>query len=173
MSYPGDGEVLINNGLADALDVDIGSTITIRDSDMNTLELTVSGIFDNYIYNYVFMTPETAQGHLSGADEIKSAYVIDREDVDPHAAAAVLIDHADVASVSINADMQARVNAMLESLNYVVLLVILCAAALAFIVLYNLTNININERIREIATIKVLASIPEKQRPTSSGKTWF
>ncbi len=160
VAYPGDGEVLINNGLADALGVSIGSTITIRDSEMNTLELTVSGIFDNYIYNYVFLTPQTAEGHLSGAEEIKSAYVIDREGVDTHAAAAVLIDHPDVASVSINADMQARVNAMLSSLNYVVLLVILCAACLAFIVLYNLTNININERIREIATIKVLGFYP-------------
>lgn len=160
VAYPEAGEVMINNGLADTLDVEIGSTITIRDSAMNTLELTVSGIYDNYIYNYVFLTPETAEGHLSGADEIKSAYVIDREGTDPHAAAAVLIDNSDVASVSINADMQARVNAMLSSLTYIVLLVILCAACLAFIVLYNLTNINITERIREIATIKVLGFYP-------------
>ena len=160
VAYPGEGEVLINNGLADTLDVEIGDTITLRDSDMNTLELTVSGIFDNYIYNYVFLTPETAEGHLTGADEIKSAYIIDREDVDTHVVAARIIDQPNVASVSINADMQARVNAMLDSLNYVVLLVILCAASLAFIVLYNLTNININERIREIATIKVLGFYP-------------
>ena len=52
--------------------------------------------------------------------------------------------------------MQTRFNSMMDSLNYVVVLIIVCAGALAFIVLYNLTNINITERLREIATIKVL-----------------
>lgn len=63
---------------------------------------------------------------------------------------------AATASVTINKDMKNRISKMMESLNYIVIVVILSAGALAFIVLYNLTNINITERLREIATIKVL-----------------
>lgn len=61
-----------------------------------------------------------------------------------------------ITAVSINADMLVRFSSMMSSMNYIVFVVIACAAALAFIVLYNLNNINITERIREIATIKVL-----------------
>ena len=156
VSYPGPGEVLINNGLAEVLQLDIGDTLTLQDSDMRVMEATVSGIYDNHIYNYVFLTPETYESQLGFAPEIKSAYVTTQEDTTPHAAGAALIDLDSVLSVSINEDMHTRVNSMLSSLNYIVLMVIICAGCLAFIVLYNLTNINIMERIREIATIKVL-----------------
>ena len=69
---------------------------------------------------------------------------------------AELMKDKNVAKVSLFMDLQKRVSNMMKSLNYVVYLVIICAAFLAFIVIYNLTNINITERIREIATIKVL-----------------
>ena len=59
-------------------------------------------------------------------------------------------------AVNVIQDLRERISSMMDSMNYIVLLVIICAAALALIVLYNLTNINITERIREIATIKVL-----------------
>ena len=70
------------------------------------------------------------------------------------------MDASHVASVSITQDMRDRVNNMMKSLDYIIALVMACAGALAFIVLYNLTNINITERIREIATIKVLGFYP-------------
>ncbi|MCI8524389.1 MAG: FtsX-like permease family protein [Oscillospiraceae bacterium] len=155
LPYP-DGGALINNGLAEAMELRAGDLLTIRDGEMHTMTVPVSGIYDNYIFNYVFVTPETAEAQWGFAPEVKSAYIVDRADADHRAAGAALIGHEDVASATINVDLQARVGAMLSSLDYVVLLVILCAGGLAFIVLYNLTNININERIREIATIKVL-----------------
>ena len=77
-------------------------------------------------------------------------------DADAHAASAALAGAKNVASVSLSSDFRARVATMMESLRYIVVVVVVCAAALAFIVLYNLTNINITEREREIATIKVL-----------------
>lgn len=154
--YPDSGEILINNGLANALDLEVGDTITVRDSDMQTMQLTVGGIFENYIYNYVFMTPETAEAQLGKTLDIKTAYIKDQDGVEPRAAGAAIADLDTVSSITINVDMQDRVGAMLKSLDYIVLLVIVCAGSLAFIVLYNLTNINITERIREIATIKVL-----------------
>ena len=61
-----------------------------------------------------------------------------------------------VAAVNVNRDFLERFSTMMESMNLIVLVIILCAAGLAFVVLYNLTNINITERVREIATIKVL-----------------
>ena len=70
-------------------------------------------------------------------------------------------DH--VSHVTLTADMRTRVGSMLESLDYIVLIVLVCAGALAFIVLYNLTNITITERTREIATLKVLGFYQREQ----------
>ena len=70
------------------------------------------------------------------------------------------LDH--VTSVTVNDAMLQRFQSMMKSLDYIVILVIICAGMLAFIVLYNLTNINITERIREIATIKVLGFYPKE-----------
>ena len=97
--------------------------------------------------------------NASASDEIfyKSAYVCISEGTDLHeAAAAFSADVDEVSSVSINADTREMFSKMMQTMNYIVIMIIVCAAALAFIVLYNLTNINITERIREIATIKVL-----------------
>ena len=68
----------------------------------------------------------------------------------------MLLEDEDVGAVTVNASTRERVDSMLSRLDYIVVVIVLCAAALAFIVLYNLTNINVTERIREIATIKVL-----------------
>lgn len=86
----------------------------------------------------------------------KNIYVNLPEDRDIHEAGAHVMNVENVASVQVNADMLVRFSSMMSSMNYIVFVVIGCAAALAFIVLYNLNNINITERIREIATIKVL-----------------
>ena len=73
-----------------------------------------------------------------------------------HKSAATSANYKYSAATNINSDMRKLVDKMMESLNAVIILVVSCAAALAFIVIFNLTNINITERIREIATIKVL-----------------
>ena len=75
-----------------------------------------------------------------------------------------------VSAVSVNADLLNQVNNMMKSLDAVILLIIVCAGALAFIVIYNLTNINITERIREIATIKVLGFSRRRRRRTCTAK---
>ena len=71
-----------------------------------------------------------------------------------------MLDLSGVTAVNANADQMDRITNMMGSLDSIVFLIILCAGALAFIVIYNLTNINITERIREIATIKVLGFYP-------------
>ena len=67
-----------------------------------------------------------------------------------------LINNDEIVSVSFNTSLKENFNDMIKSLNYVIIVIIISAGALAFVVLYNLTNVNISERIREIATIKVL-----------------
>lgn len=156
VGYPEAGQAVINNNLADTYQISIGDVIVVRDESMREMELTVSGIFENHVYNYVFISPETYSVQMGEAPEYKTVYINFKEDMDEHQAAAELMKEKQAVSVVINQDTRDRLSNTMSSLNYVVFLVIICAAALAFIVLYNLTNINITERIREIATIKVL-----------------
>ena len=162
LSMPGTGETLLNDALAEALGVSVGDTVTLRDSDMNTLTVTVSGIFDNYVSNYAIVSPETCREQWGSVPPVKTAFirVADNSDAGVHAASARILDLENVSAVSVNLDTRQRVGTMMSVLDYVVWMVTVCAGALAFIVLYNLTNININERIREIATIKVLGFYP-------------
>ena len=156
LAYPKDGECLINSGLAAALSAKTGSTLTLRDSDGRQFTVKVAGVFDNYVYNYVFLTPATLARGLGAEPEVKTAWVCAPEGGDVHAAAAALAGDEAVSGVQVNLDLRERVGNMMDSLKYIVYVVITCAGALAFIVLYNLTNINITERLREIATVKVL-----------------
>ena len=162
VAMPAAGEAVISRGLAETLGVGVGDGITVRDSDMNPAELTVSGVFDNYIYNYVFARPQTMEQEWGYAPEVKSAYVAVEDGLDPRAVAAELSSLEGVGNVSANIDMRERVNSMMESMDYIVMLIVFSAGALAFIVLYNLTNINITERTREIATVKVLGFFPRE-----------
>lgn len=156
IAFPGKGEVVLTEKLADKCGAGIGDMVTLQDDDMNTLKLRVSGISENYVYNYAYISPETWTEQIGSAPEYKSAYINVKEEKDVHSVSAAVMNCDGVASVTVNADMKVRFSSMMKSLDYVVLLIIGCAGSLAFIVLYNLTNINITERLREIATIKVL-----------------
>ncbi len=156
LPYPGPGEVVVNTGLAEKLGVSVGDTVQLRDDELGTLEARVSGIADNYVYHYIYVSAETYQEQLGEIPEYNALYLHGREGMDPYAEGAALLDDKDAGSVTVVQASREQVNNMLSRLDYVVVVVVACAAALAFIVLFNLTNINITERIREIATIKVL-----------------
>lgn len=150
-----DGAV-ITNKLADTLQVSVGDTITIRDDDLKETSIKISGLSENFANNYLYLSGQTYEDIWGNAPEYKSAYINLDDEQDVHQLAASFMKLTDVTTVSVNADIKERIGSMMSSLNYIILLIIVCAAILAFIVLYNLTNINITERIREIATIKVL-----------------
>lgn len=154
--FPGYGEAVISHKLAEDYGITKGDRISLTDEEHNTFTVTVSGICENFVYNYVYLHPDTCRADWK-EPEYKTAYlnVAEREE-DMHLLSAALMNQEEVANVTVNADVQERFESMMSSMNYIVGVIILCAAALAFIVLYNLTNINITERIREIATIKVL-----------------
>ena len=154
--YPAAGGAVLTAKMAENMGIKVGDKVTLRDSDMNTLTVTVSALCENFVYNYIYMNKETYAEQLGMEPEYKSAYAVVSEGVDIHEAAAEISDRDNVLAVSVTQDMRDRIGSMMESMNYIVALIIICAGSLAFIVLYNLTNINITERIREIATIKVL-----------------
>ena len=155
VAYPENGACVISRGLAEALQLSAGDTITLQSGTRET-QLQVAAVFENYVYNYVYLTAESWAQCFGEAPAYEQAWVNFPPDADAHAASAALAGAKNVASVSLSSDFRARVATMMESLRYIVVVVVVCAAALAFIVLYNLTNINITEREREIATIKVL-----------------
>ena len=154
--YPQDGGCIISRGLAQALRLSAGDTITLQTGDMRRTELTVEAVFENYVYNYVYLTQTTWQDVFGEAPGYEAAWVNYQTDEDAQAASASLAGAKNAAAVTLSLEFRSRVATMMQSLRYIVLVVVLGAAALAFIVLYNLTNINITEREREIATIKVL-----------------
>ena len=154
--YPDPGEVVVSVGLAENLGIRVGDSIQLRDTDRGTMSVTVSAICDNFVFNYVYVAAETYETQLGRAPDYQSLYLLSSGGADPYEEGAALSEGDDVSSVTVNEATRDRVNNMLSRLDYIVVVVVVCAAALAFIVLYNLTNININERIREIATIKVL-----------------
>ena len=162
LNYPSAGQAVICRKLADEYDLAVGDKITLRDENMKKMELTVSGVCQNFVYNYVYVSPQTCQDQWGYRPEIKSALVNAKDGMDVYASSSKVLNMDHVATVSVNNDLRVRVSNMMKSLDYVILLVCLSAGALAFIVLYNLTNINITERIREIATIKVLGFYPKE-----------
>lgn len=155
IAYPAVGEAVICDKLAQRYRIRNGDTIRLYDENRRELQAVVTGICENYIYNYVYVSGETYENALD-APEYKNVYVNLPEDVDVHAAGAAIMKAENVTAVAVNQDMLARFSSMMSSIDYIVFVVIAGAAVLAFIVLYNLNNINITERIREIATIKVL-----------------
>ena len=156
LSLPGLDEVVLSVGVADMLGIEVGDSVVMRNSDMQALELNVSGIYDNHVYNYSIVAPETIEKQWGPPPEQQMAFVKLQEGQDVHALSAQISELHDVMNVSISADMADMVRNMMEALDLVVVVIVFCAGLLAVTVLYNLTNININERVREIATIKVL-----------------
>ena len=152
---PGTNEALISISISRRYGLDVGDEIEIRNDDMKTIKATVAGVFENHVYNYVVLSKETIAA-ATGEYYLNGAYVNFPEGTDIYEAQAALAKCDCVVNASVFADFRERIANMMSSLNYVVILIIASAAALAFVVLYNLTNINIMERIREIATIKVL-----------------
>lgn len=156
LGMPGVNEAYLTIGVAEAMGIGEGDTITLRNSNMQTLTVTVTGIYDNYVYNYVIIRPETMEAQWNQTPQQQMAFVNVRDTQDVHNAGAIIAGMDDVMNVSVSQDVADQIGTMMEALELVVITIVICAGMLAVIVLYNLTNISITERVREIATIKVL-----------------
>ena len=162
IGFPADGECVVVRKLAHDYGIGAGDELTLKDG-YKEMKVKVAAICENYVGDNIYMSLGTYKERFNKKPEIKTAYVnvpdsADEAAIRDHATSAANYERA--AAVSVNIDTRGRVNNMMKSLNSVIYVVILSAGLLAFIVLYNLTNINITERVREIATIKVLGFYP-------------
>ena len=156
ISYPGKGECVVTNKIAQQYNIKVGDLVKVRDEEMKEMEVKVVAISQNFIYNYLYVSTQTFEEGMGKAPECKMVMLNKAEDGDVHEMSAAIMKLDGVASVNVLQDSKERFSSMMYSLNLIVMVIIFCAGGLAFVVLYNLTNINITERIREIATIKVL-----------------
>lgn len=157
VSLSRDGAV-ITEKLADMLDVGVGDTITLVDGDNRRAEVTITDLTENYVFHYIYITEECYESLFGQTSEINSLMVTYAEDTEENsdAVAEQLIPLSGVSSVS---RIESTKNTFIEGMkgvDYAVVVITVSAAALAFVVLFNLTNINITERMRELATLKVL-----------------
>jgi putative ABC transport system permease protein len=159
-SYPEPGEVMISEKLADMSGIEAGDDIVFSYGDNKEVTLTVSSVYENYVWHYAYISEETYRKYFDEAYEPNTIYMNVNSGCDVYEKGAKLGDIDGVLNVLVINEQKDRVANMMQVMNSVVLLVIGCAGALAFIVLFNLSNINITERVREIATIKVLGFYP-------------
>lgn len=162
LPYPEKGEAVLTRKMAEECGMQTGDILVFRDEDGKRFACTITGICENFVYNYIYINAETYTETIGSEPEYAHAFLDVKQGKDIHEAAAVVCDADYVTGASVNQDFRDRFDSMIVSMDYIVLLIIVCAGALAFIVLYNLTNINITERIREIATIKVLGFYPKE-----------
>ncbi|MGN1101437.1 MAG: ABC transporter permease, partial [Huintestinicola sp.] len=147
-----DGSVILTEKLSDLLSVKVGDTVFIEGSEQPA---KVAAIAENYTYHFVYMTPATYK-ELFGEDIANTILLNTSEDADPDVISSELISCDAVISVSFTVNGTDKFRKLISSLDLIVAVIVIFAGALAVVILYNLANININERIRELATIKVL-----------------
>lgn len=153
-----DEGILITEKFAETLGVSVGDMISIKEDETAEPvgDVRVAGIVENYLNNYIYMTPNVYKALYDETASLNAALIKVDAGADIAAVSEDLLAINGVTSVSMNATAQAQVNDMLGNLNVIIAVMILAAGLLAFIVLYNLNNINITERHRELATLKVL-----------------
>lgn len=151
------GQICITDKLAQLLGVKQGDTITLKNGDEEK-QIVISNVAENYIYHYAYMTRETYEELYQKQYETNAILTknIEMTEEQEENLATEIMNQNEVASLSRNSSVEEMLNTTMESLNYVVVVLIVSAGLLAFAVLYNLSNVNISERIRELATIKVL-----------------
>lgn len=169
-----DDEVLISDKLASLLKVKKGDTIEFYD-DNNNYNMKVGAVVENYIQHFIFMNERTYNKNSSKDLTFNMAYVelgdlTKDEQLDLQAK---MLENSNVLNMTFIQDSIDQANDMLQTLDKVVVILIVLAAMLSFIVLYNLSNINIHERKREIATLKVLGFYPNEVDRYITQENWI
>ena len=151
-----DGSAIITEKLAGLLSVKVGDTVYL-DSNKDK-GVKISGIAENYIYGYIFISPKTCRDVFDRDFKYNLIYVIakDLDEKSEHEISADYLKRDDVQAVSVMRSAIQSFEDTISSMKMITFILVVCAGALALVVLYNLTNINLTERRREIATIKVL-----------------
>lgn len=149
-----DDGVIISRKISEVYKVGKGDTIQVKNADNNTYTLSVSDVTENYLQNYIYMS-KNLYSRVFGKS-VSYNMVVSDDNGDENALAEHLIDSGLIVNVNFKNDILRQTIEGNKGLNNVVILIVCVASILAVIVLYNLTSINISERKREIATLKVL-----------------
>ena len=150
--------VIITDKLSELIDVKVGDTIKLISSNDEEIDVKVVGIAENYISHYIYMSKELYEQIYHDNYNTNALLIQDNNLTEEQEDALMqeMVAQNEVSTVILTANTMKTLDDTMSSLNYVVIVLIVSAGLLAFVVLYNLANINISERIRELATIKVL-----------------
>lgn len=150
--------VVISERLADLLNVKVGDSFSYTDSNDKEHDVTVSGICEMYAGHFMFMNQEEYRNVYGNEFETNANLLLlkDNSIENTEEQVAKFMNLSAVKGVVQNTTLYNQINTIVESLDIIMLVLIIIAALLAIVILYNLTNINVSERIRELCTIKVL-----------------
>jgi putative ABC transport system permease protein len=150
--------VILSEKLAKLTHAKIGSTITVKDSKKKSIPMKVSGITEMYMGHYIFMNSTVYQKVFKQNFDSNAHLVKLKNDEDKNVqkVSVKLMKNNSITAIVQNNELKGIVDSILHGINSVMIILISCAVMLAVVVIYNLTNINISERIRELSTIKVL-----------------
>lgn len=154
-----DHGVIVTEKLARMLDVQPGDSITLKLDDATRKEVTVTAVAENYLYHYIYLTPalyKQLYGEEPNYNELFLRFAEGTDRASEENLAEYLLEKNLITSVSLVRELQENVDNMMNALNLVVWVLIISAGLLVFVVLFNLNNINISERRRELASLKVL-----------------
>lgn len=149
-------KAVITEKISQLLDISKGDVVTLEVADRQPVEIEVSAVVENYAMHYVYITPQTCERLFGEVFDCNQLLLKVSGDADRVKLSESLVGSDEILGMAYMSDKAESFVSSLESLDAIVWLLIVCAALLAFVVLYNLANININERVREIATLKVL-----------------
>ena len=147
----------ISEKTADLLGLKVGDMVQMKKGDQ-IVEVEITEIVENYVRHFIYMTTDTYQtlfGEPAEYNQLLLRYE-DTSDSYEDGLGQTIMEHPEIAAISFTSDLISEIDNMLRSLNIVIVVLIVSAGLLAFVVLYNLNNINITERQRELATLKVL-----------------
>ena len=150
--------IIITDKLAELINAKVGDMVKVTTADDVEKEIKVVGITENYISHYVYMSKELYQQVFEETYNTNVLLIQDNNlnEEQEKAIMQEMVAKNEVSTVTLTTTTMKTLDDTMNSLNYVVVVLIISAGLLAFVVLYNLSNINIGERIRELATIKVL-----------------
>ena len=148
--------IVLTEKLCEQLGISAGDTVTVENASGKTSEAKVIGVAENYITAYAYMTGETYASLFGAEPGYNRTLCILKDGIDTNAALSEFMDHPNVTYAGSTATLKETFANSIRSINGVVYVLILAAGLLSVVVLYNLTNVNICERRRELATLRVL-----------------
>ncbi len=151
--------VILTEKLAKLLDIHEGDEIIIKDTDKVEVKTKVAGITENYLHHYIYMSPKLYEQLYQEGAKLNTIFANTKELTEEQEnilGKTILKDKDSISSVEFNSVATSIFSEVMDNLALVVWVLIIAAGLLALVVLYNLSNTNISERVRELATIKVL-----------------